>query len=185
MHQLRQFLAFIYADYQDGFHFTADYLPLVFDEPIEDVRKRKPGIVEDFVKGWSLEVCQRIQKEVREDFKEWVEKAQQGTEIRLGKVELFFSMVDRPGVGKVFTIRRQPELGPAKEDPAAQLLKRALFHLVELKENALRICEECERYFIQSDRRPARFCSQRCRVAAAQRRLREKELARRKGKKRR
>lgn len=166
--QLQRFVRVLNTDYESALSFRGDILTLMYDEPIERIRKDYPNAESAVLPGWGLGQCVRLQDRLRREFGRIVEAAGGPGGYRVDLGERVLEISGWAEGDEVF--RFSPLRGfPSDEKIVVRLICGHVARYMEgLRRGCIRKCErsECGKYFLDPAMREARYCSQPCRYRA-------------------
>lgn len=180
---LRRFLAFLHKKYETRLSFWADLFPILFDRPSPETDKQFKQLEAQLLSQFTIEQCWKLQRQLRDELEKMIEQAETPLGYKLASDPLYLFLLRWPGEGEAYWIGTQFDLYDPGKPLRLNVLRRVADHLRGLRRSALRTCQQCKRFFIPADRRPARFCSVPCRFAAVNQRRKEERRGRRKKKK--
>lgn len=181
---LKRFLAFLHRKYETRLSFWADLFPILFDRPSPETDKQFKQIEARLVSQFTIEQCWKLQSQLHDGLEKMLEQARTPLGYKLVSDPLYLFLLRWPGEGEAYWIGTQFDLYDPGKPLRVNVLRRVADHLRGLRCAALRTCEQCKCFFIPADRRPAGFCSVRCRFAAVNQRRKEERRRRREKKKR-
>lgn len=174
--QLRQFLRFLYSELDNDLRFWGDLIPLIFDRPVMDpvnefrkmlVPKGEPTLLGMMSPAWESGEYVWFLKNLKKEFSQLVREAEKSRGFLVSREAYHLQLSQLPGVEDVYYYSSVNTLRFDKPKDVLQILLRSVAkHLHGLRKDALRTCEVCQRYFLRSDIREARYCSANCRYRA-------------------
>lgn len=181
---LKLFLSFIDWEFKSVPEYWAWLLPLLTDrEPVDPAQLSEADQKKLLVK-FSMMDLHFIHSRCGQAVDRILEDADAGKEIPLGGMEFKVRLRETGSGRKIFEFSpKRPEIFDQKSI-TEYLLAQFRFCLMHLGRDAILECEQCERYFLRSDEREARHCSQRCRLAAYDAERKKQRAAQAKSRKR-
>lgn len=181
--QLRHLLRFLHATYESALGFWGDLLPLLFDRPLKQALELTGQRELKFYPDWDLEECLEWRKGLGEEFHRMIE----GTKNAVGFVLLdqtqALQVTNWGGSSEIFWVGPYVEFSSRDQVLVRTVLRNAAQHLSGFRRDGLGRCDICGHYFLRSDIRLARYCSQPCRYRAFELKHEGKGAARAKRKK--
>lgn len=163
---LRSFLAFIYEPNLTAENAWAFLAQILFRISLKEFQDKHEDYYRDMVNYLPLQTLQPVQQEIRQWFEEMIGSISQGKPWSFKPLRAYWwSIAKKEAVNGEHVFWVGPNL-PATENErllVSSLQEIALWDIMYLKCSALPRCEECKHYFLRTDTRPARFCSQPCR----------------------
>lgn len=182
---LRSFLAFIYEPNLTAENAWAFLAQILFRVSLKEFQEKHEDYYRDLVNNFPLQVLRSVQQEIREWFEEMVDSISAGKPWSFKPLQAYqWSIAKKEAVSGEQVFWVGPNL-PATEETrllVSSLQEIVLWNIMYLKASALIRCEECRRFFLRTDARPARFCSQPCRWQSYNRLRLEKLRRKRAGK---
>ena len=173
--QLRQFLRFLYTELDNDLRFWSDLIPLILDRPVKDpvnefrkllTPEGGPVLLGMMFPAWEHRDYTWFQKNLKTQFRRLVQQAEGNHGFLLPREACRLQLSHLP-LGDVYYYSSLNTLSFTKPKDVLQIvLRNVAGHLHGLRNDALRTCDICRRYFLRSDIREARYCSTNCRYRA-------------------
>lgn len=160
---LRAFLSFVYDDGADARRRWSLLFEVLCRASLEDIHRQSDALYQKLVRSLNQEVLESLRQDGRQWFEATIKQLSAGKPYRAEGYALILCQMRLTSGEDIFSFGPVvPEL-KNPEQLLHELRACVVSDLMHLKCSALLRCSFCSRIFLRTDRRLARYCSDKCR----------------------